>query len=70
MACVENPWLQARKMALFALEKAPFSAIFPLPILGGGQSGPRAENRVWGQREARLDGVRFDTRFRTLMKLA
>jgi hypothetical protein len=39
-------------MAHLALEKAPFSAIFSLPILGGGQPGPRAENREWGQREA------------------
>jgi hypothetical protein len=40
-------------MALFGLEKAPFSAIFSLPILGAGQPGPRAENRERGQREAR-----------------
>ena len=32
-------------MALLALEKAPFFAIFPLPIQGAGQTGCRADNR-------------------------
>jgi hypothetical protein len=40
-------------MALLALEKPPVSAIFSLSIQGAGQPGPRAENREWGQREAR-----------------
>jgi hypothetical protein len=39
-------------MALLAVEKAPFSAIFSLRILGGDQPGPGAENREWGHREA------------------
>jgi hypothetical protein len=39
-------------MAILAFEKAPISAIFPLPIQGAGQPGLRAENRERGEREA------------------
>jgi hypothetical protein len=42
MVYVEKLRLQARKMAVLANEKAPFSAIFPLCIQGAGQRGPAA----------------------------
>ena len=47
-----GPGSKHGKMALLGLEKAPFSAIFFLPVLGGGQPGPGAENRELGQKEA------------------
>ena len=40
-------------MALLAFEKPPVFAIFSLPIQGDGRHGTRAENREWGQKEAR-----------------
>ena len=36
-------------MALLAFEKAPFSAIFSLPIEGADPHGPWAGSREWGQ---------------------
>jgi hypothetical protein len=42
MAYVEKLLLQARKMAVLAIEKAPLSAISPLCIQGAGQPGPGA----------------------------
>ena len=39
---IKSPGSKHGKLALLALEKPPFSAIFYLPILGGGQPGPRS----------------------------
>ena len=40
-------------MTLFPPKNRHFPPFFSWPILGGGQPGPRAENREWGQGEAR-----------------
>jgi hypothetical protein len=42
MAYVDEFRIQARKMALFGPERAPFSAIFPLRIQGTGHPGQGA----------------------------
>ena len=47
--CLEAPAPSTEKWRFWPSKKPPFSAIFSLPILGGGQPEPWAENLEWGQ---------------------
>src|SRR5580658_5406718 len=49
--CLEAPAPSTEKWRFWAPKKRHSPPFFSLPILGGGQPGPRAENREWGQRK-------------------